>query len=58
MIWHSSKKAMVARSTSLVATHQSWGHSLRYFWGLFLCPSCCGSFKLSSYGGANSSSEK
>jgi len=49
---------MVAGSTSLVATHQSQGHSLRYLWGLSLGPSSCGSFKPSSCNGANSSSEE
>jgi hypothetical protein len=32
--------------------------SLCCLWGLFLCPSCCGSFKPSSYGVTNSSSEE
>ncbi len=34
-VWSFSKKAMMARSTSLVATHQSQGHSLHYLGGLF-----------------------
>ncbi len=57
-VWGAFEKAMVARSTSLMATHQSQGHSLRCLWGLSFHPSCCGSFKPSSYGVANSSSEK
>ncbi len=58
IVWSSFKKVMVACSTSLVATHQSWGHSLSFFWGLSLCPSYCGSFKPSSCGGTNFSSEE
>ncbi len=57
-IWGSFEKAMMAHSTSLVATHQSQGHSLRCFLGLFFHPSCYGLFKPSSYGGANFSSEE
>jgi hypothetical protein len=57
-IWGFFEKAMVARSTSLMATHQSWGHSLHCFWGLFLPPFYYGSFKPSSCGGANFSSKE
>ncbi len=52
------KKTMVTYSTSLVATHQSWGHSLHCLWGLFLHPSCCDSFKPSSCGGTIFSSKE
>ncbi len=57
-VWGSFEKTMVACSTSLVATHQSQGHSLRCLWGLSLHPSCCDSFKPSSYGVTNSSSKE